>query len=499
VASNKLEATLREGIEAARRGDKLAARRLLQQVLQQDRGNETALMWMASVVDTLPERRAYLEQVLRINPANDRAREALERLGGTAPSRAAAPPPKSASSAAPKPAPAPRRASRGINPYFLAAAAIAAVMLLVIVVFLLTQSGAPPQAEVVIVPTSTAQAGSLTTARPTTTRTPVPPTALPVVIVTLDRTQSSLPPTFTPTPSPEPTATLTPSPTPLPLSSYPIVFAAVPPQDFLPSLFTGQADGAGIEEVGDEDGYFDIALSPDGATIAFVRDIAPADSAERDWQLFTAPVSDPTNLNRITNIESAGIEHPAWSSDGRSIVYAANVDGDYDLFRVPANPDGSAEPVALTDNDAYDSYPAFPPDGDTLLFVSDRDTPGFTRMFRLTAEGVLSPFSNVTGSVTSPVYSPDGARVAYVQRQSGDPDIFIIGADGQRPFQLTIDDTADDRSPAWSRDGRWIAFASNRNGNRFLWYFVNTGTSAVVPLNDLAEAQSIAFLPEQGV
>jgi Tol biopolymer transport system component len=319
-----------------------------------------------------------------------------------------------------------------------------------------------------------------------------------VVIVTLDRTQSSLPPTFTHTPSPEPTATFTPSATPIPLSSYPIVFAAVPPQTFLPSLFTGQADGAGIADVGDEDGYFDIALSPDGASIAFVRDIAPADSGERDWQLFTAPVTNPTDVNRITNIESAGIEHPAWSSDGRSIVYAANVDGDYDLFRVPSNPDGSAEPVALTDNVAYDSYPAFAPDGDTLLFVSDINTPGFTRMFRLTAEGVLSPFSNVTGAITSPVYSPDGTRVAYIQRQSGDPDLFVIGADGQRPFQLTIDDTADDRSPAWSRDGRWIAFASNRNGNRFLWYFVNTDTSVVVPLNDLAEAQSIAFLPEQG-
>jgi Tol biopolymer transport system component len=165
---------------------------------------------------------------------------------------------------------------------------------------------------------------------------------------------------------------------------------------------------------------------------------------------------------------------------------------------VPSNPDGSAEPVALTDNVAYDSYPAFAPDGDTLLFVSDINTPGFTRMFRLTAEGVLSTFSNVTGAITSPVYSPDGTRVAYIQRQSGDPDLFVIGADGQRPFQLTIDDTADDRSPAWSRDGRWIAFASNRNGNRFLWYFVNTDTSVVVPLNDLAEAQSIAFLPEQG-
>ena len=85
MASDNFERNLSEGIEAARRGDKLTARRLLQQALQQDRANETALIWMASVVDTVPEKRAYLEQVLRVNPNNERARQALERMGGAPP------------------------------------------------------------------------------------------------------------------------------------------------------------------------------------------------------------------------------------------------------------------------------------------------------------------------------------------------------------------------------------------------------------------------------
>ncbi len=493
MASNNLDNTLREGIEAARRGDKLTARRLLQQVLQQDRTNETALMWMASVVDTLPERRSYLEQVLRVNPANTRAREALERLGGTAPTPA--PAAKSASSSTPpRPPSTPKPPSRrrNTNPYFLAAAAVAMVMVLIVALFLLSQPGAEPAPTAA--PTEVAQQGVEVTVRPTVTRTRIPPTA-PVIMVTLDRAQAALPPTFTPTPSPEPTATLTPSPTPLPLSSYPVVFAAVPPGSVIASLFEGLADGSGILEIGDDQGYYDMVLNPDQTQIAFARNIAPDDTPEKNWQLFTAPVSDPTDVRQITDTPNAGLEHPVWSSDGASIVYASDTDGDFDLYRVPSNPDGMAEPEALTANDAYDSYPAFPPDGDTLLFVSDMNTPGFTRMFTRSDTGLIQPFSNVGGTVTSPVYSPDGARIAYVNQQSSDPDIFVIGADGQRPFQLTVNDTADDRAPAWSDDGKWIAFASDRNGNRFLWYFLNVESGAITPLSDLAEAQSIAFLP----
>ena len=63
-----MPARLREGIDAAKRGDKITARRLLQQVLSIDGDNELALMWMASVVDTLNERRFYLERAPEHQP-----------------------------------------------------------------------------------------------------------------------------------------------------------------------------------------------------------------------------------------------------------------------------------------------------------------------------------------------------------------------------------------------------------------------------------------------
>ena len=90
---SNVPARLREGIDAAKRGDKIAARRLLQQVLSVDGDNELALMWMASVVDSLNERRFFLERALSINPKNDRAREALRRLGVTEPETRRSPAP----------------------------------------------------------------------------------------------------------------------------------------------------------------------------------------------------------------------------------------------------------------------------------------------------------------------------------------------------------------------------------------------------------------------
>lgn len=506
MASDNFERNLSEGIEAARRGDKLTARRLLQQALQQDRANETALIWMASVVDTVPEKRAYLEQVLRVNPNNERARQALERMGGAPPPPARPAAASSSAAAPPRPTPAPKPAGsrRGLNRYFMAAIGVGAVMAVILLVFVISQPGAPVvTATATPTPPPTALAmldlgegeGTEAPDAPPATATRGPAPTSPGVLVTLDPALAALPATFTPTPTLEPTATLTPSATPIPLAGYALIYAAAKPGEFIPSLFVALADGSDIREVGDGQGYTDIALSPDKTQLAFVRDIAPEGSEQPDWQLFTAPVSDPTDARQITSQPNAALQQPVWSSDGRSIVFAANFDGDLDLFRAQANPDGDAEPVALTTTLVDEAYPAFSPDGQTLIFVSDLHTPGFPRLFTLNESGIARPFSNITGSISEPVYSPDGSRIAYVNRQSGDPDIWVVTAAGERPFQLTINDSANDRSIAWSDDGQWIAFASDRINDRFMWYLLNVNTQQVVPLGDLAEAQSIAFLP----
>ena len=73
----------------------------------------------------------------------------------------------------------------------------------------------------------------------------------------------------------------------------------------------------------------------------------------------------------------------------------------------------------------------------------------------------------------TPAWSPDGRRIAFTSERDGNPEIYVMNADGSGVTRLTYNDARDlDSFPAWSPDGRRIAFHSNRDGN-FEIYVMN--------------------------
>jgi len=76
---------LEQGIAALKAGQKAQARHLLEQVVQQDKDNETAWLWLSGAVDTDRDRIHCLCETLRINPNNQHARRGLEMLESKAP------------------------------------------------------------------------------------------------------------------------------------------------------------------------------------------------------------------------------------------------------------------------------------------------------------------------------------------------------------------------------------------------------------------------------
>ncbi len=94
---------LREGIAAARTGDKARAKRLLIEVTEKDEQNEEAWLWLSGVVDDLEEMRICLENVLAINPQNARARQGLAWVESRLAAERPAPPPAPAPTPEPPP------------------------------------------------------------------------------------------------------------------------------------------------------------------------------------------------------------------------------------------------------------------------------------------------------------------------------------------------------------------------------------------------------------
>jgi len=158
----------------------------------------------------------------------------------------------------------------------------------------------------------------------------------------------------------------------------------------------------------------------------------------------------------------------------------------------------------LTENEGIDRDPDWSPvANNTIVFASDRGSPGFTEIYSLelsfddNIENEVTRLTNDQGSSYSPRFSPDGTRITYASDREGDGDIYTMTATGQNPFLITFDDGAEDRSPAWTPDGNWVAFSSNREDEIFQFYLVDTRGREVIRLtNDDREAESITFRPE---
>ena len=140
-----------------------------------------------------------------------------------------------------------------------------------------------------------------------------------------------------------------------------------------------------------------------------------------------------------------------------------------EIYRVPLD---GGPPTRLTRNRASDYFPVASPDGGRIAFVSDRG--GDDDIWVMEADGsrprVLTrdaPRGHAPAPLdTAPAWSPDGRRIAFASdRAGGDPQIYVMNADGTGLRRLTrTARTVFDTTPAWSPDGRRIVFASSRAG-----------------------------------
>lgn len=210
--------------------------------------------------------------------------------------------------------------------------------------------------------------------------------------------------------------------------------------------------------------------SPDGGRVVFVR----STGGKKSLYLARSDGASPTPLvsGAWLNGDSADATSPRWSPDGRLIAFTGDLgDSKSGVFVVPV---AGGAPVRLTGAEQSAESPAWSPDGRRIALVLEGPSPQSGDMapsmiWIMMADGSgLQEITTADSHDGDPAWSPDGRRIAFTRMSEGNVDVFLMNADGSDVRRLT-DHQGFDWDSSWSPDGEWIAFVSDRGGNANLW------------------------------
>ena len=222
---------------------------------------------------------------------------------------------------------------------------------------------------------------------------------------------------------------------------------------------------------------------------------------------------DGSRRRRVTTNDSINM-FPDWSADAQSLLYTSYRDGLADIWTLargagkagrllslgeeftglerwrgvfgPGKDDvtftmhrdrntdiyiarnSGREIQRLTTNDAIDLAPSWAPDGRRMVFVSDRT--GTPQLYILDTETGTEQRITYQGSYNaSPAWSPTGEWIAYVARTGrANLELYLIDPVSLYTYPLVLHERVD-QDPTWSPDGRKVAFASDRRGDRDIY------------------------------
>jgi Tol biopolymer transport system component len=176
-------------------------------------------------------------------------------------------------------------------------------------------------------------------------------------------------------------------------------------------------------------------------------------------------------------VGGADVENLSIASTGNRLLYT--VGGIHpNIWEIPLGPDRKAQTSRpLLASTTGEGNPQFSPDGTRIAFYSRRS--GNPEIWVCNADGSNPVQLTSLGVLTeTPRWSPDGKMIAFDSRPAGHSEILILPSGGGEPRPLTGPENESTLS-SWSRDGRWIYFTSNRSGLWQIWKIPSAGGKAI--------------------
>ena len=221
-------------------------------------------------------------------------------------------------------------------------------------------------------------------------------------------------------------------------------------------LFLRALDGAGERQItrGAAD-HEDPAWSPDGSRLAFIR-------IEGGAKRVMVARADGGGAEAVTPPEQHAI-HPAWTPDGKAILYCTDDD-----LRPPAKNaseiysiDLASRRVTTLISGGVNTFPVMSPDGRRIAF---RRILGEMNSEVFVADADGRNARNLTNDPAFdgwPAWAPDGRTIAFAANRRANYQIFLMDADGGN-VRLLANTEGRATSPKWAPDGRTVYFTNCR-------------------------------------
>lgn len=211
------------------------------------------------------------------------------------------------------------------------------------------------------------------------------------------------------------------------------------------NLYIINADGSGLTQLTDfssNNGDW----SPDGTQVVFQSDHQNEPKDTPDIYRIDA---DGENLVELLDNPAVPDFNPRWAAGSNQIMFISGLTGNLEVFLM--NADGSDMKQVTTGGSPIISA-SISPNGERIAFTYPQGGK-FTDMYTIDKSGALDSVVRLTKDATfddAPAWSPDGEKIVYYSDKSGYLDIWMINADGSDPVQLTNDEYADRYPDYWA-------------------------------------------------